>query len=830
LAKSVGDPSGPTHTGDVLGTPSYMAPEQAAGKVKEINPASEVYALGAVLYEMLTGRPPFKGESTTATLLQVLQEEPVAPSRFRARLPRDLETVCLKCLRKEPGKRYPTAQDLADDLERFLDGQPITARPVTLWERGLKWARRRPAVAALLAVTTTAAFLLGLILLGQHAREHRRQAHARLEVEGLLERGTRALGGQDWKDAGWHLEAALARIDSEPSLADLRPRAEEMRAEAGQRQRALDTDRQFVSRRDEALFLGMNSRGTLLAGLDGAAQRLAAEAAARRALDLMGLDLDGDAGWEPDPCFRDPARRAELTTDCYTLLLVLADLVAHRDPPGPERYREALRVVARASRLRPPTRAYHLRRAHYLEQLGDGGSARRERRAAAAVPLVTALDFFLIGDERYRRGDLDGAVRVFEDAVGVQPGHFWAQHSLAYCYLVRQQWDKARSGLTVCLALRPDFVWPHLMRGFAHRELRAFVASESDFRRAEDLLAHQPTREARYVLHLNRGLLRLMEGRLDESADDFRQALRLRPDDYAPYLNLARVCRRQDRPDEAARLFEHALSLRPPDLVVAGYHGERGRDLYDRGDYEGAVAQCRAALARRPDYAYAHAVLGLALLKLQRPEQAARAFDRYLQCGGRPLADVYRGRGTARVRLGDYLGARDDYARALELQPGDAELYAHRGWAYFFADSWRPALADFQRALELRAGQADAWVGSGLARVMLGQYREAVGDADEALRRRPDTPEMMLNLACLFAQAAVRAEADAAGPGREALAGRYRERALKRIGQALALLRPEERPLFWREKIAPDHALDPIRSCPEFRKWAGEYDQAGPRR
>src|SRR5436305_499977 len=143
-----------------MGTPSYMAPEQARGKSKEIGPAADVYALGAVLYELLTGRAPFRGATPMDTVLMVLEQEPVAPSRLTARLPRDLETICLKCLHKEPGRRYDSALELAGDLRRFLDGQPIQAWPVGYVERAMKWARRKPAAAALLVVIVLATVAL----------------------------------------------------------------------------------------------------------------------------------------------------------------------------------------------------------------------------------------------------------------------------------------------------------------------------------------------------------------------------------------------------------------------------------------------------------------------------------------------------------------------------------------------------------------------------------------------------------------------------------------------------------------------------------------------
>jgi hypothetical protein len=224
MAKRLDDDSEQTKSGAILGTPSYMAPEQAHGNNSQIGPATDVYALGAILYETLTGRPPFRAATVLETMEQVRSDEPVSPCRLQPSAPRELEIICLKCLQKEPERRYHTAQELADDLQRFLAGEPIHARPIRWWQRTFKWAKRKPAAAALPGIAT----LLGIALIGVLAisqlylkrgqREQERIAQVRFDAERGNEDGKKFLDAGQGDNAKRQFEFSMTALANEPSL------------------------------------------------------------------------------------------------------------------------------------------------------------------------------------------------------------------------------------------------------------------------------------------------------------------------------------------------------------------------------------------------------------------------------------------------------------------------------------------------------------------------------------------------------------------------------------------------------------------------------------
>jgi tetratricopeptide (TPR) repeat protein len=754
------DREGLTRTEAVIGTPNYMAPEQARGDTRKIGVSADIYSLGAILYELLTGRAPFYGSTALETLAQVCTQEPVRPRSRQRSVPLDLQTICLKCLEKEPGKRYADAAALAGDLRCFVEGRPIEARPVPIWQRAWRSARRHPVRIAWTA--GVAALIAVLLATGAHMRS-----------EHLLVR-----------------------------------------------QRGEQKYQRFVERRDQALLNGLLApeEGALFLGADAAATLSAAESNAREALALAGVDAEADIKTVGSDF--PPARQAEVTADCYALLLVLAGVSERQPVPGEEdkvRYRKALGILERAAQLGLQTQASCSRRAHLLEMLEDPEGAQAARSQAASLPSDNALDYFLVGEEHYRRGQWRAAMETFNRALALQPGHFWAQFFLAVCHLKVQQWDAARAGLNACLARQPDFIWAYLFRSFANEWLQAWPEAEADFQAALQL---NPGADACYVLYLQRGMFHFRRSDLKRAAADFGLALALKPEQYNAHLNLAQVYLAQGRFEQAAECMNRALELRPPAQVVFAYHVERGRNLLRNERHEEALGACAAALELAPNQPLPHELRGHALLALGRYQPAEAAFDDCVR-RGKATSDVFRCRGLARMKLGKYPEAVDDYTRALERAP-DASIYQHRGWAHFFADAWKLALRDFARSIELNPDQGDAYTGRGLARVMLGDYRQGVADAEQALRLKPGTPEMMHNLACLFAQAGARAQADLKEEDRNTLAAGYCSRAIEAIEQTLTMLKPGDRASFWREKILPDEALAPIRSDPRFKRLEAE--------
>ncbi len=207
LAKKVAGDSGLTASGQIMGTPSFMPPEQAGGNRGDVGPAADVYSLGATLYAMVTGRPPFQAATAMDTVIQVVGNEPVAPRRLNAGIPRDLETIVLKCLEKEPAKRYESAAALAGDLRRFLSGEPILARPVGPAERAWRWSKRNRLVASLLTIVAilTAAGTTTITVLWLRAESSRREALA------ATERTKQALKDEMAASARAEASAATAR-------------------------------------------------------------------------------------------------------------------------------------------------------------------------------------------------------------------------------------------------------------------------------------------------------------------------------------------------------------------------------------------------------------------------------------------------------------------------------------------------------------------------------------------------------------------------------------------------------------------------------------------
>jgi tetratricopeptide (TPR) repeat protein len=347
LAKLLGQEAGLTQTGLALGTPSYMAPEQAQAQTQKLGPATDVYALGAVLYEMLTGRPPFRAATPLETLKLVVESEPVRPAQLQPQTPRDLDTICLKCLQKDPQRRYLSAADLADDCAAYLLGQPIKARPVGPLERGWKWVRSHPTVSVPAAVISFAILVILAVVLAYNFR----------------------------------LQVAVNVADEQRTTADM------------QRNQALADRRRMLAAANALLVEVADKDLEDLPGMEEARQRLLA-----RALEIFkGILSEKD---DPDPAVRrDAAGAFKASARIHYLLSDLKAAVADAN--------QALALYEGLAEEAPTDAAFRLEQAAPLETLTQAYSDLRylSEAEAAAQKRCELLESLPL-DEPQRRMEL----------------------------------------------------------------------------------------------------------------------------------------------------------------------------------------------------------------------------------------------------------------------------------------------------------------------------------------------------------------------------------------------------------------------------------------
>jgi serine/threonine protein kinase/tetratricopeptide (TPR) repeat protein len=565
LARQLEAAAGLTLTGAPMGTPSYMSPEQARGDSHAFGPHVDIYALGALLYELLTGRPPFRAESSPATLRQVISQEPAPPKRLNTGVPRDLETICLKCLQKDHGDRYASATDLRDDVRRFLSNEPIVARPTSLPGRILRWTRRNPAGAALLAASVLFSTILVAVLVWSAVQK----AKQRNVIEGDL-RGIAQFQQQGrWADARVALQRAEARVIGD-GASDLTQRLTQAHHDldlvneldrirlnratsAGDLSyyRSKADQRYLTAFEKSGLATERERSGVVAARVEASAVRLALVAAlddwAVCATDKSRREwlLDITRQADPDPLGWGDRIRDPTIWDDRAALSKLAESVPTKDQSASllltlgERLRDASVVptefLTRVQKEHPADFWANIALGDAVLWAAPVEAAGYYRAALASRP-DAAVAYAALGDCLRVQKRYDEARGYYLDALEFDPDYARGQTSLGNLLKDLGQLDEAIACYRKALALDPNYSWAHLDLANALRDAGQFDESLEHYQRV-----HAVNQSIPYVENTLRSDL-VRRGRGEEVRREWKEALELNPPQHTQWFGYAELC------------------------------------------------------------------------------------------------------------------------------------------------------------------------------------------------------------------------------------------------------------------------------------------------
>jgi tetratricopeptide (TPR) repeat protein len=770
-----------TAAGSILGSPLYMAPEMAEGRMADIDERTDIYLLGATLYEILTGRPPREGRSRDEIIALARTARPPPPRTLRRDLPKPLEAICLKALAHRKLDRYSSALNLAQDVQRYLAGEPVSAFPENLLARTWRWTKRHRR-----ALGRTAAALLVLVAalftVVMFRQIEQRQQESRREAAHLQE-----------------LEQTRTQIQNFDELAD------------------------------EARFYAASTDPITEHApyYDPDKARIAASAA-----------LAAATNWGPGlQQLAIPQQSERLRSELYELLLLMAQdqLQSSKGPPSGS----VAALLDQAAGFMPePSRGYYRLRSRYFQLQDDPNhAAEMSRLALDSQTPSTAFDYFLLGEECRRRSsiqaqpsttnqslspsqtkDLSNAIEAYRKALRIDPKHYWSHFQLGRCYLSLGKWSEAVEALGACIALRPEAPWGYSARGMTLGLMHRFDEAKEDLDHA---IAISPDfRPAR----LNRGVVNWLQQDRPAALADFTAALQP-PEGHrlieAAYYRAQIFVQSKDYDralDDLNAFISEEKDFIPAYLLRARVHLLQGNQAFGLQDLNN-LSKVPAEGDSEPASAEAFGSRGrmLRLLAAQLPNEPARKtpelasqdLEKAIQLGGRS-AQIYADLGAVRDDLGQNDSALAAYSAAIQLNPQDAQIRINRAWAYQKLGNYDRARTDFSTVLRGDSTSAEAHAGLGYVEACQKSYDDANEEAARALLYGGSDYLILHDVACIYAQIS---ETDLARQSE------YQDLAIAMLRRALDLWRSRTSGPDELQFITHEPAFSPsLRARPDFHR------------